>query len=224
MTETDDLIARLAAEATPVKRLPPPLARTAAWAICGSATIAALAWTLGVRADWLQQIQTLDFQCGLTGSLATGVLGAFAAFMLSIPDRSRLWLLLPLPAACLWVGAIGLGCLGHWVPVGGAAMQWPEILRCLSTALLASVPLSALMFWMLRYTARLRPPGTLAAAGLSVGALTATAMSVVHRFDASLLVLVWTVGAAALIMAIDAAVGHRICRRFNRPGPPPARA
>ena len=45
------------------------------------------------------------------GWIATTVSAAFAAFELSLPDRSRAWALLPLPAAALWVGASGLGCM-----------------------------------------------------------------------------------------------------------------
>jgi hypothetical protein len=35
----------------------------------------------------------------MAGAALTGVLAAIAAFLVSLPDRSRLWLILPAPAA-----------------------------------------------------------------------------------------------------------------------------
>lgn len=215
MIETDDLIDRLAAGAAPVKRLRSPLVRTAAWLLFAAATIAALALLLGVRPDWGVRICQPVFQLGMIASMATGALAALAAFLVSLPDRSRLWLLLPAPAACIWISTIGLGCLTAWVPVTGADLAPHEVLRCVATLLLSSMPLSALMFWMLRHAAALRPSGTVLAAGLAAGALTATALSVVHRFDASVLILAWNLGAAGLVLAADAAVGRVIRLGFH---------
>ncbi len=71
------------------------------------------------------------------------------------------------------------------------------------------------MFWLLRQAARLRPRGLVMAAGLAVAALTATALSLLHRFDASVMILAWNLGAAALVMAIDSIVGRRAVARFG---------
>jgi hypothetical protein len=215
MIDTDELIDRLAAGAAPVKRLRPPLVRTAAWLLFAAATIAALALLLGVRPDWDVRIRQPVFQLGMLASMATGALAALAAFLVSLPDRSRLWLLLPAPAACVWIATIGLGCLTAWVPLNGVALAPHEVLQCVATLLLSSLPLSALMFWMLRHAAALRPSGAVLAAGLAAGALTATTMSVVHRFDASVLILAWNLGAAGLVLAADAAIGRVAMRKFR---------
>lgn len=219
MTRTLDLIDSLVAAATPVKRLPSPWARTAVWLLFAAAVIAALVLLHGVRPDWDLRIQQLAFRLGMLASLATGALAALAAFIASLPDRSRLWLLLPLPAACVWVSTIGLGCLTGWVGTVGSGIEPYEVARCFSTLLLSSLPLSVLMFWMLRHTVVLRPIGPILSAGLAAGALTATALSVVHAFDASALILVWNFGAAGLVMAVDAAVGRGVMRSFRRPRP-----
>jgi hypothetical protein len=215
MTETDELIERLAAGVAPVKRLRPPLVRAAAWLLFALATIAALTLLLGVRPDWSVRIREPVFELGMLASVATGALAALTAFLVSLPDRSRLWLMLPVPAACVWVSTIGLGCLTAWVPVDGAAMTSHEVLQCFATLLLSSLPLSMLMFWMLRHAAVLRPSGAVLSAGLAAGALTATALSVVHRFDASILILVWNLGAAGLVLAVDAAVGGVVIWGFH---------
>lgn len=178
MTETAELIETLVAAAMPVKRLPSPFVRMALWVGGAAAVIAALIAFHGVRPDWNTQIGQPAFQFSLLAALATGVLAALAAFMASLPDRSRRWLLLPIPAVCVWVATIGLGCLNQWVKFDDATAEPHEVLRCVSTLLLSSVPLSALMFWMLRHTATLRPTGALPAAGLAAGAFTAVALSV----------------------------------------------
>ena len=41
-------------------------------------------------------------------TLATGIAGVVAAFLLSVPDRSRSWLWLPFPFLLLWAGASGI--------------------------------------------------------------------------------------------------------------------
>ena len=74
------------------------------------------------------------------------------------------------------------------------------------------MPLSAAMFWMLRRTARLHGRAAVLAGAVSAAALTCAAMSLLHRFDASAMVLAWNFGAAALVIAVDTALGRRLLR------------
>src|SRR5256885_12713860 len=55
-------------------------------------------YTTLFRSDLALRLRQPEFVIGIAASLATGVLAAIASFLLSIPDRSRAWLLLPLPA------------------------------------------------------------------------------------------------------------------------------
>jgi len=91
-------------------------------------------------------------------------------------------------------------------------VQLAELLRCTATLLASSVPLSALMFWLLRHAARLRPGPAVLAGALAVAALTATALSLLHEFDASLMIVAWNVGAALLVLAVNGLVGQRVLR------------
>src|SRR5207249_510627 len=82
---------------------------------------------------------------------------------------SRGWLLLPLPALVVWLSTIGYGCLTDWVDIDANGLRIGEAARCFATLVLTSVPLSLLMFVMLRHAAPLRPTpvaliGSLAAA------------------------------------------------------------
>ena len=60
-----------------------------------------LAVSQGIRPDLAQRLGELTFILGMSGALLTGVFAAVAAFMLSLPDRSRFCLLLPAPAICV---------------------------------------------------------------------------------------------------------------------------
>jgi hypothetical protein len=210
VTDTDRLIARLAAEAGPVRRLRSPLLRTAGWLMLAALVIGGVAALHGLRRDLADRLGEAPFLLALGGSLATGVLAAFAAFQTSQPDRSPLWLLLPLPAAAVWLGTIGQDCLTHWVGIAPGAVSAGEAARCVAVLLACSVPLSAAMFWMLRHTARLRSAGPVFAAALAVAALTASGLALVHAVAASALVLLWNLGTAVAVVSADLLAGARL--------------
>jgi hypothetical protein len=129
--------------------------------------------------------------------------------MLNLPDRSRHWALLPLPALALWVAGVGQACLTQWVAIGPEGMQLGESARCLATVLLTSLPLSLALFAMLRRGSLLHGGALTLTASLAVAAMSATAMSLFHRLDASVMVLIWNLGVAALIVAAGSWLGRR---------------
>jgi len=157
MITTPDLIEALAANAAPVRRLRPPLTRATFWLSVATVILVLLAVSHGARPDLAQRLQQPIFVVGILASLLTGILAAIASFLVSLPDRSRIWLLLPLPALVVWVSTIGYGCLTDWVDVDAESLRMGEAARCFATLVLTSVPLSLLMFVMLRHTAPLRP-------------------------------------------------------------------
>src|ERR687898_741155 len=147
----------LCADAKPVRRLRPPLVRAALWLLFAGLVLVALAALRGTRPDLAERLRQPTFVGALAGALLTGVLAAVAAFYLSLPDRSRLWGLLPVPALLLWISTIGYGCLTDWVRVGPEGVRLGTTLECFATLALASVPLSMALLAMLRHAARLYP-------------------------------------------------------------------
>ena len=212
MPTTSDMIEQLVADAAPVRRAASPLVRAAVWLALAVLVVAGLATLHGPRGDLAARLGDAAFCVSFAAAVLTGVLSAVAAMFVSLPDRSRWWLLLPLPAAVAWGAGIGAGCLAHWVPFDPSGVQWAELLRCATTLLASSIPLSAAMFWLLRHTARLGALPSLLAGALAVAALTAAALSLLHEFDASLMILAWNFGAALIVLLIDAAIGRRILR------------
>lgn len=210
MITTPDLIKSLAANATPVRRLRPPLTRSALWMVVAIVVLVLLGVSQGIRTDLPQRLQDPIFIVGVAATLLTGILATISAFMVSLPDRSRFWLILPVPAFIVWLSAIGYQCLTNWVSFGPEGITSGETARCFATLALTSLPLSLVLGLMLRHAAPLRPMATALTGSLAVAAMTATALSLFHELDATVMILAWNVGTAALFVALGALVGPRM--------------
>jgi len=206
----DRLIHGLAAELTPVRRLPPPSLRALAWL----AAVAVIAVCLAAFADIDAVRQRLaaapDLWLAVLGSTLTAVLAAIAAFELSLPDAPRDWAALPLPAALLWVAASGFGCLRVWIAPQTHVAALSEARDCLVFIVALSVPLSALLLVMLRRACPLRPGLTAAVGGLAVAAAAATLLNFFHPYDAAAADLSVHAAAVAAVVAANRALGGRI--------------
>jgi hypothetical protein len=212
VTKTPDLIDALVECATPVRRLRPPLVRGALWLALAAFILALLAIGHGVRTDLAERLHQPVFAVSIAAALATGVLAAAAAFMVSLPDRSQWWLALPAPALAVWVGTIGYGCMTDWVVIGPDGVRLGETLRCFATLVLTSVPLAIALAVMLRYAALLRPGAVTLAGALAVAAITSSALSLFHDLDATMMILIWNLGTAALITGLGSLFGRRVLR------------
>ncbi|MFB9269318.1 NrsF family protein [Bradyrhizobium erythrophlei] len=210
--KTPDLIASLAANVTPVRRLRPPVVRAACWLLLAAVVLTLLAINQGIRPDFIQRLREPAFAVSMATSLLTGVLAATAAFLVSLPDRSRLWLLLPGPALVVWLSNAGYQCLVQWVAIGPDGISLGESARCFATLVLTSLPLSLAMLVMLRYAAPLRPTAATFTGSLAVAAITATALSLFHTIDATLMILMWNLGTAVLFVGLASVFGRRMFR------------
>ena len=205
----DRLIGALAADLRPVRRLPPPVLRALFWLALVAAVAAALATFADVAAMWHRLAASPDMWLAVLGSIATAATAAFAAFELSLPDRSRAWALLPLPAAALWVGASGLGCMRAFVLPGTHVAAIGETRDCLLFIIGLSVPLSVALILMLRRAYSLAPPLTAAMAGLASAAAAATLLNFFHPFDAAATDLAVHAVAVVIVVAAARALGGR---------------
>jgi len=220
MMDTPDLIESLAADARAIRAIRPPLVRTTGWLALAAGILLLLVAEHGLRPDLVEQLRKPSFLASCMASAATGILAAVGCLLGSLPDRSRRWLLLPVPTLLLWVSTIGYGCLTDWVSVDAGALRMGEAVRCFATVLALSVPLSVAMFAMLRHAARLRPKLVTMTAGLAVAAMTSTALSLLHQIDATVMILAWNLGVAALLVALEGALGRRVLSRLARGSAP----
>ena len=208
MTKTPDLIDALVENAAPVRRLRPPLLRAGLWLAFAATVLGLIAIAHGVRTDFSDCVRQPLFVLSMIGALATGILAAVASFRISLPDSSRLWIILPLPALAFWVSIIGYGCLADWVSMDPEGIRLGETVRCFATLFMTSVPLSIAMLVMLRYAALLRPLEVSLLGGLAVAAVTAFALSLFHDLDATVMILIWNLGAAALVATLGSLFGQ----------------
>ncbi|HYC14162.1 MAG TPA: NrsF family protein, partial [Stellaceae bacterium] len=104
---TERLIERLAADAVPVRRLSPPALRAALWLLPVAALAAVGVLVFSDLPTFVERARDPKLAIELAATLVTGIAGVLAAFELSLPDRSRLWVLLPLPALVLWIASSG---------------------------------------------------------------------------------------------------------------------
>jgi hypothetical protein len=184
--------------------------RAGLWLLFAALLLGLIGVAHGLRPDILDCVREPRFVVAMFGSLATGILAALASFRVSLLDRSRLWLVLPLPALALWVSAVGYGCLTDWVTIGPDGVRLGEAVRCFATLLLTSAPLSIAMLVMLRYAALLRAAEVSLTGGLAVAAMTSFALSLFHDLDATMMILIWNLGSAVILATLAAVFGKSI--------------
>jgi hypothetical protein len=212
VTATRELIDTLVECATPVRRLRPPIVRATLWLAFAGLVLALIAVGHGVRADLMARLDEPKFATGMGAALATGILATVAAFIISLPDRSRWWLLLPLPGLAMWITTIGYGCFADWVSTGPDGIRLGEEVRCFALLVLTSVPLALALAAMLRYAALLRDGAVAMMGSLAVAAITASALSLFHNHDATVLILVWNLGTTAVITGLGSLFGRGMFR------------
>ena len=198
MIPTTDLIDTLSRNVMPVQRLRPPWLRALFWLLLGSVVVILLGAVQGIRPDIAERLNDRTFVTGMVFALLTGIFAAVAAFMVSLPDRSSWWLLLPMPFLAGWLSTIGYQCLTHWVSLRPDGMRFGESVRCLATLVLTGLPLSLAMLMMLRRAMPLRPNRVAFSGSLAVAAVTATALSLFHDLDATVMILLWNIGLTGL--------------------------
>lgn len=195
---SEELIARLAAELSPVRRLPPPLALLALWTLLALALIGLAVQVFGLRAG--APMTGFD-RWQMAGAGLTALLAGLAAFQLAVPGRDPRWALLPLPGLALWLGHLGLGCLGDWLAGRGSFwVSW----SCMGFILGFGLPLTLAILRLTRHAAWFRPTPVAMLGALSAAAFASLGLTLVHPTHGPAMVLAWH-GVAVLAITWGAA-------------------
>jgi hypothetical protein len=211
MSDTRALIDRLAAVAAPVRPIASPGRRTLQWALGATILVTITAASFGLRRDlgaaMSEPAQALEW----IGSVLTGLCAAYAAFQVSVPGRSPSWAWLPALPAALWMSGIGWGCLADFATQGMAAFALQTHSGDCARAIVAmSLPLTVFMLLMVRHAGVVRPGATAMLAALAAAAVSAAGVSLFHSGENSLMLLLWHVGAVALLSVLSLALGRRL--------------
>lgn len=210
--DTARLIEFLAAEARPVRRLRRPGLRATMWLGVVGALIGLSIWRFSDLDVFAERAQNARLDWEMAGMLLTGILAVIAAFQLSLPDRSALWAVLPLPPFMLWLTTTGYSCYQHWFTDGWApGSSWD----CLKFILGVSVPLCASLLHLLQRAAPLAPVRVAAMGGLGVASVAAFTLQFFHPFDVTFMDLGTQVVTVGLV--ILAASGYERVRLARSP-------
>jgi len=208
--DNDELIKRLAADLQPVRPLRPPWARSVLWMAIALPYVAAVAWNKLMMVDPAQVGADARFMIEQAATLATALTAAIAAFRSVIPGFDRRILLLPLAPLGVWLASVGQGCVQDWLRLGAEGLSIRPDWDCLPMAAIIGIVPGAAIVAMLRKGAPLRPRLTLALAALAVASVANFGLQFAHVRDASIMVLAWHLGAAAVLSALGGWLGERI--------------
>jgi len=206
----ESLIQSLGVQLTPVRRLPPPWLRTIGWLVLVAAIALGLLWHYGAQHMIRRWIAEPDIAVAGIGALITAVSAAWAAFTLGVPGRSAAWAWLPLPGLALWVGASGLGCLRDVVVPGATVATAHQSGDCLMFIISLSIPLSAVLVWLLRRACPLRPVLTAVMIGLASAAASAALLEICHGFAVAVTDLITHAIAVGVVVLVNALMGGRL--------------
>jgi len=214
---SEDLIHRLAADLRPVRPARHPAVSTALWLGAAAAVIVAAVLVSGPRHDLAARLAAGFDMPQMLAATGTGVLAAFAAFQLALPERDRRWALLPLPAAAAWLATMGWGCLQDLARLGPAALRMGLSLPCLAFIAGLGLPLTVAMLWLARHAAWLRAGPVAALGGLSAAALASVGLSLIHHLDAAVMVLAWHGVSVLVVAGLASLLGPRLMQRRLAP-------
>jgi hypothetical protein len=206
--DTGKLVERLAESGDPVRRLPRPWHRTLAWLMIAIPYIALVVFVVSPRDDLLIKISESRFLIEQAAALVTGIAAAAAAFSTIVPGYDRRALLLVAMPAVLWLGSLGEGCLQQWIRFGPDGLSLETDWFCFPAILLVGAVPAIAMAVMLRRGAPLTPITTSALGGLAAAGIGNFGLRLFHPQDASLMVLVWQVGAVCVLTAMAACAGR----------------
>jgi len=201
---SEELIAALAADARPVRRLKPPGVRAAVWLALLIGLAALLVVLKADLPEALRRNAGLAPMGAWAASLLTGVTAVVAASHLSLPDRPRTWALLPLPFLVLWVALSGVGCLGlDPRPQGDSRM-------CVLFILAVGGPFTAFLLWRLQRAHPLDARLTAGVGAVGAAGLSAALLQFFHEFTVTFMDLGAHLAAAALVVLAGSLAGGLI--------------
>lgn len=208
MAATEQVIDTLSEKLQPVRPLRKPSLRAALWSVFATLIIALVAMIGASRADLAHAMTEATFLFPLVGSWLTGLTAAIAAFHVSLPDRSRRWLWLPVAPVLLWGTGFAVTCFTNPSDIPGSLALLPES-ACLMTILVTSAGLLVVLLPMLRRVKTLRPNLTAWLGCLAVAGFADTAHLLVHTEQDSLLALTVNLVPCLAVIVLGGLAGRR---------------
>ena len=206
---TEDLIQRLALDATPVRPLRPVAIRVAGWLALAALSLAVVLTLMGVRRELGDTADRLDFTLEAALLLLTATSAVVGALLVSVPGaamtRRVRWVPVLLAAACVVLAAGELAYAAmSGAPSGRLTFAWHCVYKTTSVAVIPGIAL----FVMLRRAAPLQPGWAGMLAVLATAAIGVLGANIICPTDRPLHMLVWHVAPLMLFAGLGAALGR----------------
>ena len=180
----DKIINELASDVRPVRPLRAPALRAllaiAAIGLAATFAIVVLGDVSGLRNRYAGREALLALET--LAMLSTGVLAIVAAFVVSIPGRSKRWIAAPIPFFALWLLLSGLGCYDDLVRRGGVEWELGESIHCLRFIAATSAVFGPLLIWRLARAKPINPLPVALLGGLGIAATSVFVLQFFHPF------------------------------------------
>jgi hypothetical protein len=203
---TEDLVQALARDLKPAPPLRQPAVRAASWFAAAAIYVALLVFGMGL-VDGDRAGAGTAYWPGQLAALVTSLLACAAAFASVIPGSNSRSPLLAAAGGAVWLAALATAPVpaAGWSAVSAATHEW----WCAAFMVAGGAPLLAVLAWMLRRGAPLRPATTAAFAALSVAALANVGACVSMPHPNNAVTLVWH-GGMIVALTICGAAGGRL--------------
>lgn len=212
--KTEQLIQRLTAELTPVRRIARPAVRLAWWLLISMPAVVVVIWLFGLRPDLDARLGDHVFLIEEAAALLTALVGTYAALCAGLPDQPGWKVWLPMLPMTLWVGVLGQQCIDLSLRFGTAGLQLTSDAMCLpAIAMGGLVPAIAIVI-MLRRSGKYRTTHACLCGALGAAALGAAALRLYHMEDAAIMVIVWQLGSVALLSLIAGGISRILVDRI----------
>jgi hypothetical protein len=208
--ETAELIKRLAADTSMVRRLQPPWLRAMFWLAIALPYVAVVVHGKLMMVDPSQALADPRFMIEQVATFATALTAAFAALCSVVPGFDGRMFLLPLGPLALWIASVGHGCVQDWLRFGAAGLAIRPDWECLSSATIIGIIPAIAMVVMLRKGAPLQPRLTLMLGAVAVAAIGNFGMQFFHFRDASIMMLFWHLGNVAVLSALAGWIAQNV--------------
>lgn len=212
---TDNLIAELAGDLKPVKRLAPPGKRLLGWmalALPASLVLGALVEQQHLALA-LERIRDARIMLELAAILATALSAGYAALASAQPGRSEKVWMLPVVPFLVWLSLVSETCWRLFERVGPDQFSFAPHWTCYPSVVATGFAPAMLMVVLLRRGAITRPTVSVVLGTLAASALGAVGLRLYHPPDATVLLLIWQFIATVTFLGLAALVSGYLSRR-----------
>lgn len=218
---TEELIASLARDLPPVRRVAPPATLLLRWLLVTVPVLAVVVYAMGVRPGLTGLLTQPRFMLAELLALATALISAYAAFCAGRPDEPGWKLYLPIAALALWLLELGRQCFILSLQTHGAALILRPDFLCVPAIAMAGFVPAVAMVWLLRRSAMFRTTHACLCGAMAAAAAAEVALPLFHAADTMMTVLVWQMGSVMLFTALGAAFGRITLRLLSNASPHP---